>query len=87
MPDHLHAVVVFPGDRAISDVVGDWKAFLSRVHLVRWQRDYFDHRLRHRKETDECWHYIRQNPVRAGLCANPEEWRWWSSPEDAMAPE
>ena len=43
---------------------------------IPWQRDFFDHRLRHEESffLKKKATYIRLNPVRAGLVAIPEEW-------------
>jgi REP element-mobilizing transposase RayT len=77
MPDHLHALLSFPTDESMSRVVGDWKHFQTREHGIIWQPGYFDHRLRNDERGAQLsakLHYIRQNPVVAGLCAKPEEW-------------
>lgn len=41
-----------------------------------WQIGFFDHVLRNLESYTEKWEYVRLNPVRAGLCGHPEEWRW-----------
>ena len=46
MPDHVHAVLSFPRDKSMSEVIRDWKRFHTRTHRVMWQEGYFDHRLR-----------------------------------------
>ena len=83
MPDHLHAVLSFPRDKAMSDVIRQWKRFHTRTNHVMWQEGFFDHRLR----TDERGvqltaklSYIRNNPVAAGLCARAEDWPWIIDP-------
>jgi REP element-mobilizing transposase RayT len=76
MPDHIHMIACFPVEPGMSRVVGNWKAYLARHHGIRWQANYFDHRLRNDDEYVEKAHYIRMNPVRAGLCQSPEEWKW-----------
>src|SRR5882757_3178990 len=45
MPDHLHALIGFPGTESMNQVISSWKHFLAWRHRVNWQRDYFDHRL------------------------------------------
>jgi len=42
--------------------------------LPHWQEGFFDHLLRSDESHAEKWEYVRQNPVRAGLCHQPEEW-------------
>ncbi|MEI6168366.1 MAG: hypothetical protein WCS52_14380 [bacterium] len=86
MPDHIHMIACFPGEPGMSATLAGWKAFLARQHGVRWQRNYFDHRLRNDDEFVEKAHYIRMNPVRAHLCKAPEEWKWVVCPsEDQVA--
>jgi REP element-mobilizing transposase RayT len=87
MPDHAHAILAFPRDQGMSATIGAWKSFLTKRHGVNWQDGFFDHRLRSRREADDCWHYIRQNPVRAGLVANVDEWPWVWWPTDVAVPE
>jgi putative transposase len=76
MPDHLHAILSFPQEAAMGRVVGDWKRYLANETGVRWQDNYFDHRLRSEDEFIAKCHYIRMNPVRKGLCSQPEQWAW-----------
>jgi len=77
MPDHLHALLVFPRETSISAVVRNWKRGMARLHGVAWQSNYFDHRIRHEKERDKTWRYIRRNPVAKGLCASEADWPYW----------
>jgi putative transposase len=76
MPDHVHALVSFPATDALTKTVRDWKKYTARTTGVRWQRDFFDHRIRN----DENWElkaaYIRQNPVRKNLVDTAENWPW-----------
>ena len=39
-----------------------------------WQRGFFDHLLRNAESYAQKWHYVRENPVRAGLMEKPEDW-------------
>ena len=32
--------------------------------------------IRHSESYAEKWEYVRQNPVRAGLVTNADDWRW-----------
>ena len=80
MPDHLHMLTTFARDRVMRDVVQQWKEYVAKQTGVRWQRDFFDHRLRSDESQEEKAAYIRANPVRAGLMGAggiwPYEWRW-----------
>ena len=77
MPDHLHALLVFPPSSAMSRTMGEWKKYHTLYHQVLWQDGYFDHRIRDAKECEEKAAYIRHNPVVKGLCARPEDWPWF----------
>jgi REP element-mobilizing transposase RayT len=79
MPDHLHAVLSFPREKSMSEVIRDWKRFHKRANGVIWQEGYFDHRLRADERGAQLFaklNYIRQNPVAAGLCTRAEDWPW-----------
>ena len=74
MPDHFHALWVFPGDRSMAQVVAAFKRWVARHGGVDWQRGFFDHRVRGWESGAEKAKYIRQNPVRAGLVEQSEDW-------------
>ncbi|MEO8613494.1 MAG: hypothetical protein ABI600_00010 [Luteolibacter sp.] len=74
MPDHLHGLFAFPGGKPMGKVISAFKAWVSNQAGVKWQRDYFDHRLRNWESGVQKAAYIRQNPVRAGLVEKSEDW-------------
>lgn len=74
MPDHFHALMGFPGGKSMVQVISAFKSWLASRYGIRWQRDFFDHRLRGWESAQEKAKYIRMNPVRAGLVANPADW-------------
>jgi len=74
MPDHLHGLISFNnGLRGMKETCNFWKRYLTRTQGIVWQKDFFDHRIRSDAEYEEKAHYIRMNPVRAGLCQKPED--------------
>ena len=78
MPDHLHLFCA-PRDLhfTLQQWVTYWKREFSCLHLAEtgtWQRDFWDTRLRRGENYTEKWHYVRQNPVRAGLTKSADEW-------------
>ena len=87
MPDHLHALISFPYERPMKQIMADWKRLLATQLKVEWQRDFFDHRLRKEESYREKADYIRANPVRAGLVTQPEEWPyfWLADPQKENA--
>ncbi len=47
-----------------------------------WEEESFDHVLRSDESLKEKCEYLRQNPVRKGLFARPDEYRWlWVNSE------
>ena len=76
MPDHLHFIVNIGGRgaTALPKVIANSKHLLSARYGLRFQRDFFDTRLRDDAHFAEEYDYILGNPVRKGLCATPEEW-------------
>ena len=82
MPDHLHMLIGVAGDAQLSSSVRDFKRITSRTAKVDWQRNFFDHRLRHDESEDEKAAYIRENPVRAGLIGPNDEWRYSINSDD-----
>ena len=77
MPDHLHALISFPYERPMTQIIADWKRLLATQLKIEWQRDFFDHRLREEEGYTEKADYIRANPVRAGLITQSDDWPYF----------
>ena len=83
MPDHLHLFCA-PA-RHPSTPLKQWMSFW-RAEATRywpwpgekpvWQNDFFDRQIRSGESYAEKWQYVRENPVRAGLVSNADEWLW-----------
>jgi len=58
-------------EHALKDVACRWNC---RPALAE---GFFDHVLRNEESYEEKWHYVRENPVRAGLVKDREEWPFW----------
>lgn len=88
MPDHLHALVRFADHLDYVKAIASWKAIIAKRTGVRWQRDFFDHRLRSPQSAAEKEAYIRDNPVRRGLVDNAADWKyvWLSQPGGPSGP-
>jgi len=74
MPDHLHGLFAFPGDATMNRVMVGFKRWVASQTTVKWQRGFFDHRIRTVESGAEKAAYIRMNPVAAGLVSQPEAW-------------
>jgi putative transposase len=81
MPDHLHALVAIPSHRPMSTVIQQWKGRIARETGICWQRGFFEHRLRNSESWEEKAHYIRRNPIRAGLIGENEKWIYVWQPD------
>jgi putative transposase len=81
MPDHLHMLVSFPSDKDMPTVVSQWKEFVAKNLSIRWQQNFFDHRLRTDESLRDKADYILNNPVRRGLIARAEDWSYVWMPD------
>jgi putative transposase len=66
-----------------------WRSFLKAVKQMTsrklrgprekfWQERYYDSNVRREKARSEVIRYIHCNPVKRGLAARPEDWKWSS---------
>ena len=74
MPDRLHLLIGIDGKAPLSDIVRDFKRIMARTTGIKWQRNYFDHRVRKDESLAEKADYILNNPVRASLVTCAKEW-------------
>ena len=86
MPNHVHVLVATSAAHEIGAVVRSWKTFSARrinTILARrgrlWAHDYFDRFMRDDAHFATSRRYIEMNPVKAGLCARPEDWPFSSA--------
>ncbi len=91
MPNHVHALFTPLLGTPLSSIVHSWKSHTARRAnsvLARkgrvWARDYFDRAIRNDEHFRIAADYIRANPVNAGLCDAPEDWRWSSAYEPSV---
>lgn len=86
MPNHVHVVISPVEGLSLSAILFGWKSFtakqINRVLGRRgavWQPEYFDRMIRSQEHFDVALWYAEQNPVKAGLCARPEDWPFSSA--------
>ncbi|HET9838000.1 MAG TPA: transposase [Candidatus Angelobacter sp.] len=95
MPDHVH-MIFMPLENekgetfSFEEIVGAIKG--ASVHSINkalkrsgtlWQDESFDHVIRHAESLEQKIEYVRQNPVRRGLVAKPEDYPWlWERKEE-----
>jgi putative transposase len=92
MPDHVH--VIFqprakePGTWFdLAEIMKGLKGASARrinqllgTHGTVWQDESYDRIIRDDQELEEKLSYMHQNPVKAGLVANPEDYEFFVSP-------
>jgi len=86
MPNHVHTLFTAQQGWELSQIAHSWKSFTGNEcnRLLErkgefWQREPFDRYIRNQKHYDSAIRYIENNPVNAGLCRRPEDWRWSSA--------
>jgi REP element-mobilizing transposase RayT len=88
MPSHLHLFFeILQGDlKSILEQFKRWKGHeagkLLQLKADRfWQDEWFDHWSRSDEEDEKIAEYIRQNPVKAKLVENRDDWPFgsWSN--------
>lgn len=81
MPDHVHLLCT-PGAIPTPDFhrwMHFWKSLAARTFPLPharplWQRQCWDTQIRAGEHFSAKWEYIRNNPVRKGLVAHPDDW-------------
>ncbi|MCB9832723.1 MAG: transposase [Planctomycetes bacterium] len=97
MPNHVHALFEVIGTKSLARIVHGFKTWTARrINALAgrsgrlWQRDYFDRQALDPAETARFRIYIEANPVKAGFCNSPEDWRYssaWARHEGLLAPD
>jgi len=83
MPDHLH---LFAGCQENAVEFDAWVQYFKSQFTKRnkckecvWQTDHWDTRIRNANHYEEKALYMYNNPVRAGLVADAEDWKYKGS--------
>jgi REP element-mobilizing transposase RayT len=87
MPNHVHVIVWPMPGHTLSEILHSWKSYsskeanklLRRAGRTFWQAESFDHCVRDDAERARLAAYVENNPVKAGLCSRPEDWKWSSA--------
>lgn len=73
MPDHIHLIVRFLSERngrivsspTLSTAIGSMKRWVTKqVGRPVWQKSFYDHGIRDRRDYEEIWEYIENNPLK-----------------------
>jgi putative transposase len=82
MPEHVHLLTNEPPSIVLAQFLKSFKQSTSRrlkgAREQFWQDRYHDKNIRGEEAFAEVLHYIHQNPVKRGLVASPDQYRWSS---------
>ncbi len=87
MANHVHALLLFHIDPkiALKSLKGasarEANRILHRTGEAFWQRESYDHWVRDNQEWRKIAAYIENNPVKAGLVTNAEDYQWSTANE------
>jgi REP element-mobilizing transposase RayT len=93
MPNHVHLLATpLIGLSKLLCSLKRTTAMHANVLLCRtgspfWQDECFDHVVRSDAEFRRIMQYIENNPVRAGLCVNAEDFPWSSARRAESPPQ
>jgi putative DNA methylase len=86
MPNHVHALLTPRSGENLSQILHSWKSFTAnKANSIIgrtgsfWQREYFDRAVRNEEHFAAAIVYIENNPVKAGMCQAPADWRYSSA--------
>ena len=92
MPNHVHLLLSEPDHALLATAIQALKISVAlrtrtrRAGEIRlWQKRYYDHNVRSYEKFVEKLRYIHRNPVKRGLVAKPEDWKWSSFRHYAFA--
>ena len=86
MPNHIHLLGTRYEGYTLAGIMQSFKSLTS--HKVNkmlersgqfWMTDYFDRYIRNANHFARTVRYIENNPVKARLCARPEDWPFSSA--------
>ena len=82
MPDHMHVIISPRNDLSVPKIIRDLKGNTTTVfhglgfNGILWQKSYHDHILRKNENVNEAVKYVLNNPVRAGLVKDYEDYKF-----------
>jgi putative transposase len=89
MPDHFHALITPASDvsleKAVQFIKGGFSFRLKSKHDV-WMRSFNESQIATEEKFMSCVRYIEENPVRRGLAAAPEDYRFSSAVRGRLDP-
>ena len=93
MPNHVHLLItpLVSGSRLLGSLKSSSakraNVLLGRTGRPFWQDESYDHLVRNDEEFGRIRRYIENNPVKAGLSVNPEDYLWSSGGRPERPPQ
>lgn len=80
MPDLLHLLLQPVNGKSLPNIMHSLKSYTAKK-LMRvlpglrkvWQDGYYEHSIRTERELVEKIRYVESNPLKSGLCRDPEK--------------
>jgi putative transposase len=89
MPDHFHVLITPAPDvsleKSMQYIKGGF-SFRLKSKLDVWMRSFNESQISTEEKFMSCVRYIEENPVRRGLVATPEAYRFSSAAHGALDP-
>jgi len=86
MPNHVHALIETVDRYPLHAILHSWKSYTaSQANQILgrsgkfWYPEYFDRYIRDEGHLARAVDYIHENPVKAGLVENAEDWAFSSA--------
>ncbi|MBM3677304.1 MAG: transposase [Actinobacteria bacterium] len=86
MPNHVHLVVtctrqdLSDGMRRLNGLYAAWFNYMHGRWGHLFGSRFWCAPIMDESQLETTWTYVLYNPVRAGLCEHPSEWRWSWTP-------
>ncbi|MGJ8640459.1 MAG: REP-associated tyrosine transposase [Opitutaceae bacterium] len=81
MPDHIHWLCTLGERLTLAQTISKFKTLTNDAlaeNELKWQRNYYDHRLRADTALESFAKYIFLNPYRRKLITTDAEWPYWA---------
>jgi REP element-mobilizing transposase RayT len=85
MPNHVHALM-HVWQKPLAKILQSWKSYsageaneILNRNGVFWEPEYWDTFMRDEEQKRKAIRYIENNPVKANLCREPNEWPFSSA--------
>ena len=86
MPNHVHALVRPQSATSLPKVMHSWKSYTAHeanrqlgLQGPFWYREFYDRYIRDEEHYGNVVRYVEHNPVKAGLCARPQDFPFGSA--------